>query len=333
MKLRPLLLACLTVVTATGYPCGNSYHRSTNADEYESGSRMETFHFKRSFNSAGLLNELNRITDEINNRLSLFENENDKALTYMRMGRHDEALTILQKLEKEKPDEYNVIANLGTLYELMGDNEKALTYIKKAVTINAASHRGSEWVHIQILGAKIQQKDNAWWKTHAVLNIAAINKPAVTVMSDIIYQLKERLPFTPAPDTMMAAVLNEAGDFFNSQQKKEQAWILYKIADEYDPGHFFSSKKKAGELEHYFSANGIALPDYNSHYIDNDALIEGGKNLLTKGLDMYERYQEKEKEKIRAERRKKNTILITTAGILAALAILFFFYRRKSNPE
>lgn len=329
MKRKPVLLVCLIVFTTAGYPCGNSYHRSTNADEYVSGTNLEKFRFRRSFSNALLLEELNRITDEINSRLSLFENENDKALTYMRMGRYNEALAILQQLEKEKPGEYNVLANLGTLYELMGENEKALTYIKKAVSINASSHRGSEWIHIKILEAKMQQKDADWWKTHSILNISEAAKPAATIMSDIIYQLKERLPFTRTPNALMAAILNESATYFAQQEKKEQAWILYKIASEYDPENKFDTLKKADGLEKSFTANGVALPDYQSHFVNNDELVKSGTDLLEKGMGMYDRYREREQEKMKAEKSQNTIFWIVVAGIVVALAVFLYYSLRK----
>ncbi len=45
--------------------------------------------------------------------------------------------------------------NLGTVYELLGENENALLWIKKAVAIDPASHGNSEWIHVRILEAKI----------------------------------------------------------------------------------------------------------------------------------------------------------------------------------
>ncbi|MCX6318361.1 MAG: tetratricopeptide repeat protein [Bacteroidetes bacterium] len=330
MMRKPLILAAFFLISASGYPCGNSYHRSENAEEYVAGNKLETFRFKRSYNQAALMTDLTRITDEINARLELFENENDQALTYMRMGRYDEALILLQKLEKEKPDEYNVVANLGTLYELTGENEKALSYIKKAVALNAQSHRGSEWVHIKILEAKLLQKDAAWWKTHPVLSISTTSKTPETIINDITYQLKERLPFTPKPDLLTAAVLNETGDYLVQQQKHEQAWIIYKIGDEYDNEKVFGLAEKLQREETYLDKNKIPLPEYEMHFTHNENLIQTGANLLEKGLGMYNRYQEKEREKAQAARREKN-MYYGIAGALALLAIilLYFNFRKK----
>jgi tetratricopeptide (TPR) repeat protein len=332
LKLRSFILIILFLVNARSYPCGNSYHRSYNADEYTKGSSLETFRFKRGFDNAALLAELSVLTDAINDQLSLFENENDKALTYMRIGRYAEATALLEKLEKEKPGEYNVVANLGTLYELKGENEKALQYIQKAMAINAASHHGSEWFHIKILRAKLLQKDDDWWKTHPVLDIASLQKPTDIIISDIIYQLKERLPFTKAPDALMAAVLHETGEYLQQQHKNEQAWIIFKIAAEYDRDNLFPLQTKTAALEKKLKAANIPLPDYNSHFTSAAELIESGKTLVEKGIGMYNRYQDREKEKLRKEKRQRTIYLIAVSALVAGLAAFIYFSLRKKKP-
>lgn len=331
MKKRLFILLSFFLVSAQGFPCGNSYQRSSNAEEYADGSRLESFRFKRSFDKGPLMAELTSLTDAINTQLNLFENENDQALTYMRLGRYDEAAAILEKLEKEKPGEYNVIANLGTLYELKGENEKALQYIQKAVSINAQSHHGSEWIHIKILQAKLLHKNDDWWVTHPVLDIPSVEKAPELIISDLIYQLKERLPFTQAPDELMAAVLRETANYLQHQNKKEQAWIIYKIAIGYDSNDLFGLKKEITSLEKYFDNNKIPLPDITAHYVTADELIESGTNLLEKGIGMYNRYQDRAKEKEREEKRKRTIYIIAVGGLITGLAFFLYFSLRKKK--
>jgi LPXTG-motif cell wall-anchored protein len=331
MKLKFIILSFTFLVSAKSFPCGNSYHHSTNAEEYVSGSKLEYFTFKQQFNYASLTEELNKIADAINTNLDLFENENDKALAFMRMGKYTEAIEILQKLEKEKPNEYNVIANLGTVYELTGENKKALQYIKKAVSINVQSHRGSEWFHIKILEAKLLNKNDSWWTSHTVLNLAAINKDPEIVISDIIYQLKERLPFTKKPDFMMASVLNETGNYLAKNNKQEQAWIIFKIAAEYDTSNTFGQLARITTLEEYFTKNKIPVPNYTSHFVKASSIIETGKNLLEKGFDFYTQQQEKIKERERAKKSRNTMLYGAIGGAVALIGLLLYFTRRKKK--
>ncbi len=58
----------------------------------------------------------------------------------------------------QHPNDYSIIANLGTAYELTGNDEKALELIRKAVAINPNSHYNSEWIHVRILEEKVGKK-------------------------------------------------------------------------------------------------------------------------------------------------------------------------------
>jgi tetratricopeptide (TPR) repeat protein len=287
MRLKLLFLNLLLLISGSLFPCGNSYRRSANTDVYKNGNTLSSFKFREGFNNSSLLEELNKLADAVKSELNLFEDENDKALTYMRMGEYDKAFEILTRLEKEKPNEYNIIANLGTLYELKGDNEKALTYIKRAVALNSQSHHGSEWFHIKVLEAKLMGKNNDWWRSHSVLDLNINQKEPEIIISDITYQLKERLPFTKKPDIMMAAILNETGDYLKKHKKQEQAWITYQIGMEYDKDSSFNLPEKISALQDYFSKNKITTPDYKSHFIKTDELIETGKNLIEQGFNLF----------------------------------------------
>ncbi|HEV7782456.1 MAG TPA: tetratricopeptide repeat protein [Chitinophagaceae bacterium] len=333
MKIKIFLLIAMLFASQAIFPCGNSYSHSDNTDVYRRGNSPDVFTFREGFNNASLLEELNKLADAVKSKLNLFEDENDRALTHMRMGEYDKAFDILSRLEKEKPNEYNIIANLGTLYELRGENEKALLYIKKAVALNSASHHGSEWFHIKVLEAKLSGKDNSWWITHSVLGLSTVQKDPEVIISDITYQLKERLPFTKRPDIMMASILNESGDYLLKHKKQQQAWVAYKIADEYDADNSFKLSSKTLKLEKYFSENNIPVPNYESHFIRADYMYERGKSLLETSIDNYLENQEELKEQKKLEK-KKATIFWIMGGTGAAIVLFFVFYAwRKKKSE
>ncbi len=68
-----------------------------------------------------------------------FTNRNDYAVALVYLGRYDEAISLLQRLEKETPGHYATAANLGTAYELSGNNELALKWIKEGIRRNPRS--------------------------------------------------------------------------------------------------------------------------------------------------------------------------------------------------
>ena len=101
-----------------------------------------------------------------------FNDRSDYAVALMYIGRSKEAVELLRQLEKERLGEYFVAANLGTAYELSGNNEEALRWINEGIRRNPASHGGTEWLHAKILEAKIaQQKDADYFKKHSVLEL------------------------------------------------------------------------------------------------------------------------------------------------------------------
>ncbi len=158
----------------------------------------------------------------------------DYAVCLLKIGKTEEALEILIALNKKYPSEYQIAANLGTAYELNGQVENALVYIKKGVLLNPASHHGSEWVHVKILEAKLAlQKNPDYLKKNTVLNLTADQTNQKLVLQQILIQAKERFPFSPAPDQIMGSLLIDLGDCFAGSASIQHAKALYNMAEEY----------------------------------------------------------------------------------------------------
>lgn len=161
---------------------------------------------------------------------------NNYAVALIHLGRLDEAVSVLLRLEKEFPGHYSVASNLGTAYDLMGQDVLALEWITKGIERNPDSHDGSEWLHIRILEAKLKMKDNPeWLKTHSVsgLDFGAGNLPEkpsadrgasalptgnqgqplsfLKAYDGLGYQLKERLQFVKPADPIVADLLMDYG--------------------------------------------------------------------------------------------------------------------------
>ncbi len=158
-----------------------------------------------------------------------FSKRNDYAATLIHLGRLEEAVSVLLALEKEEPGHYGVASNLGTAYELMGQDALALEWIKKGIDRNPKSHDGSEWLHVRILESKIKMKEQpGWLKTHSVSGIDFGPGPLpqlpssnqalptgnqgqplsfVEAYDGIGYQLKERLQFVKPSDPIVADLL------------------------------------------------------------------------------------------------------------------------------
>lgn len=83
----------------------------------------------------------------------------DKGLLLILLKQYNEAVKIYLEIENLEPNRYSTASNIGTAYELLGQNEKALQWIKKSVEIDPNSHKNSEWIHVNILEAKIKGQE------------------------------------------------------------------------------------------------------------------------------------------------------------------------------
>lgn len=148
----------------------------------------------------------------------------DFAWKLAQKGEITAALTMLTALVKKYPNEYNILANLGTVYELSGKPRSALEYLSRAIKISPDSHYGSEWIHIHILQVKLGEKS-----TYDLTGFFALDKPGIpysdqlyrksinpaqlghfhrdTLMVHLAYQLHERMYFITANDELMGEML------------------------------------------------------------------------------------------------------------------------------
>ena len=132
------------------------------------------------------------------------------------------AKDIFIEIESRSPGLYATAANLGTAYELLGNNDSAYYWIGRAVKINPTSHEGSEWIHLKILEAKIKSKgNNKYFLTHSILGLNFGDKDipenktgmdAYELSKQLNYQLSERMSFVKPPDILVGQLLFDAGN-------------------------------------------------------------------------------------------------------------------------
>lgn len=174
-----------------------------------------------------------------------FNDRSDYAIALMYLGRNTEAVSLLTKLEQEQPGHFFVAANLGTAYELSGNNEEALRWINEGIRRNSKDHEGTEWLHAKILEAKIaQQKDAAFFEKHSVLGlepgvicetirVGEKSYSAKELTAAIEYQLGERLQFVKPPDPSVASLLYDYAAIEAANRSMESAKHILKFASQY----------------------------------------------------------------------------------------------------
>jgi tetratricopeptide (TPR) repeat protein len=179
-----------------------------------------------------------------------FDALNDLAVALVHQGKYPEAIAQLQQLELEHPGDYRVAANLGTAFELNGDNKQALEWIREGIRRNPRAHEGTEWLHVAILEAKLGQR-SAGDAGHSILALdfgprAIPSRPKnmpkgndgkpVTLANlglALRYQLIERTHFVKKPEPMVAALLTDWAHLELIAGDPPTASILYQKAIDY----------------------------------------------------------------------------------------------------
>src|SRR5258705_12630502 len=85
-----------------------------------------------------------------------------------------------------------------------------------------------------------------------ILDIYKISGKNEVVAEEVRYQLTERIPFTPAPNSTMAKVLQEYGDFLADSVSIKEAYIIYEIGMDYDKENILKLGEKKEALKPYF---------------------------------------------------------------------------------
>lgn len=279
------------------------------------------------------------------------DTQSDIAVNLGYLGRYSEALEILNRLQKEHPDNYNYAANLGTTYELLGKNELALQFIKKGIEINPDSHEGSEWVHVKILEAKLKMAtQRGWIYQNRVLGTGVnFDSKESEILNektwDVEYQLQERIPFTPFPDALLANVFDELGDLYATQQSVELAYIAYDFSLRNDSADHFGVKAKMEALKPILKKNKIPIPSWKQHYFNrklSKLQAEIAEEVFNQVTDPEKLKKTTEgvneligifsgRNKEREARNRRNNLIIAGSVILIGFAGIFMYTRRKKQ--
>lgn len=231
MKYAIILILTL-LVSPANFACYNEFY-SLDAKGQFHRIDIGVIRFEQNFDLERVERQLRKIGKKLQSKAD-YKLLSDYALFLVKGGKVQEALVIFEALAEAYPDEYSIAANLGTTYELSGNNEKALEYIQKGLKLNPDSHGGSEWIHVQLLRAKIAlEKDPAYLYTHTILNLNKKQEESETVRKQLYTQLRERFPFCKGPDPVMADLFTDLGDCYLHSLSFEHAKGLYQVAKIY----------------------------------------------------------------------------------------------------
>ncbi|MDF2454745.1 MAG: tetratricopeptide repeat protein [Cytophagaceae bacterium] len=247
MKYLIFLLTFISITAA--FACGNEYEVTFTSEGEEGNlydvSYLGSHRLKHGFDTSSLQVRQKYLLEKFNKGEGDYKDSSDFALIEMKIGSLKTALTILEKLYPNYLNEYNIVTNLGTAYELAGKNELAFKFISKALQLNPNSHQGSEWIHLNILREKLKKKPD--YKLIINLQVSDLRSglgsynsakdldTLFSIRDQLLYQLEERISFIAPEDAIVSQLLIDAGDLIAITASVELARDYYKMALQYNP--------------------------------------------------------------------------------------------------
>ena len=267
--MKAILSALLMCVSIASVACLNEHHITLKGHEARTDFIVDFTRFHKSHDRAELEDNLRRLSSEQpGNDADRFKKRNSIAVTLIKLGRLNEADSILHNLYKEQPRDYTVISNLGTLYELQGKNQKALQFIRKAISIEPDSHNGSEWVHVKILEYKLKNIPGKNIAASNILGLSSREHVSSSAATDIQYQLSERIPFTPVPNLLLAKVLDEYAGWLAKHHSITGAYLMYDIATDYDTANILHVQESRTAIHKLIEKYKAEVPVKTKYYFD-----------------------------------------------------------------
>jgi len=212
----------------------------------------------------------------------------DKGIVLILLGQYERAIELYWEIEKMEPNRYSTASNIGTAYELIGQNENALKWINKSIEIDSSSHYNSEWIHARILEAKIKGEQFQTTEYLLKTSFGSDNSPDSEMTKDelkklhlaLYFQLNERVSFVQPKDKVVAQLLFDLGNMAFLLGHYADALEDYRLAKKYGmDGELIESRiERANRRDSYFVE-----------------ILIGTISLVVLGLIIYKRRTQKKK--------------------------------------
>ena len=272
-----LTLILLLFNQVAGHSCINMFHSVDKEGKVHQIGTEGFIGFNQNFNAQLINRKLQPLYEKIETTGSP-KHLSDYAVLLLKAGKVKEALHIFQELQPNYPEAYELAANLGTTYELVGELDSALKYIKLGMELNADAHEGSEWVHVAVLKTKKElEKNPDFLKNHTVLSLSEDDKHDPNTRDQLEVQVRERFPFSPGPNAIMASLMVDLGDCYANTQSYELAKAFYSIAEYYYGANAAVTQPKIEEMLTYRA-------EFSSVKVPEDQLHTDGMNEIITGV-------------------------------------------------
>ncbi|NOS93248.1 MAG: tetratricopeptide repeat protein [Cyclobacteriaceae bacterium] len=241
--IKVLEIVLFLLVGQSGQCCINEYRALLSGELiFTDGGNVAPIGRFNANDTHYLLEKLH-VADSIYRLTGKLEDYSDVGSMLIYVGQYSKAKQIFLEIEQKTPGLYQTAANLGTTYELLGQNDSALYWIKRAVEINPNSHKGSEWIHVKIIEAKIKANgDKQYLWKHNILSLdfgdgkIPIDKNNIDLdnLRDQLYdQLHERMSFIKPKDPIVAQLLFDLGNVCALTMDATSGLQVYQSAKEY----------------------------------------------------------------------------------------------------
>lgn len=148
------------------------------------------------------------------------------------------ALALSTKLVVKYPDDYSVVITHAAALELNGKIAEAMAFMKRALELDPHSHRDSEWIHLNFLEQRLKGTNSP----SALIGVDLRPSDSLTIpngkdlkqlLSQVNYQVNDRMFFTPKHDPLFGALLFAYADLLYLNDYRSIASDIYELAKEY----------------------------------------------------------------------------------------------------
>ena len=268
MKMKKLLLTVFICLNSSiSYACINTYVFDLGRDGIDKKTALEKL--KNS-----------------NKKPKTYKEMNDYGVLLIYSHQYDSAIKIFKDIETKHPLLAKTAANLGTAYELKGDLKKATYWIGEGIKRDSNIHEGSEWIHLKILDAQMEQQRNPnWIRSNDVLGLDFGDGAAPHVKVKMIQfnqqnynlekilahskiQMDQRLRFVEKDPITAQILFNMANiEVIQMSREEDAAPVLYSTASRLGYSHpelleirknyiltskWYAFKRFFAEITHFF---------------------------------------------------------------------------------
>ncbi len=249
--MKKILIIILVLTFGTAVACLNEYRTLLTGEVIESELggggpyflELDTAELQKKLISLDSLYKIDKSHETLS----------DYGVILIYLGRFNEAIELYHKIERQRPGLYPTAANIGTAFELVGQNDSAYYYIKKAIAIDPKSHEGSEWIHVKILEAKKNLALDANYLEHnsiLALDFGDDEKPVDPKTTDLYlleqqlnFQLAERMTFVKPLDPIVGQLLFDLGNIQALTRDVQSALECYEYASQYGYKNYVMDKR------------------------------------------------------------------------------------------